>query len=271
MSYQIVVLSYNHPQVTERCLRSVVEHGENPILIHNGSRSEHIAYLKAQFPQIEHRVIESNRGFSGGANFGLQEGFKLADRVFFLTNDCELTEKISEPNRPGVLAPLIWRRKIGEIDSIGGTVDLRTGIANHSRTKNSDQAHFYVPGSAFWIDRKSFERLGGFDETFGTYWEDIEMSLRAPSRNVLLGTDDQTRVLHRVGKTCHKDPHYTSYLYQRNRFVVCWRYLKTGRVQFVLKYVCSIASLAIRKARARQWSSVRLLALAVRDGWKMRN
>ncbi len=273
MSFAVVVLSFNHPQLTERCVRSVLRFSPNLILIHNGSRVEHVDYLKKQFPTIEHEILSANRGFSGGANFGLRQGFKRSAKVFFLTNDCELTEELKEPSRLGILAPLIWRRKVGNIDSLGGMIDLRTGIASHVRIENPvfrGDERFYVPGSAFWIDQESFEKLGGFREVLGTYWEDIELSLRAPAQQVTLGIDPQTRILHRVGKTCHKDAHYTSYLYQRNRFIVCWNHLTRGRLRFTLIYLKSMLRLMIRKIRAGQWESLRLLSRAVHDGWTMK-
>lgn len=292
--FEIAVLSYNHPQITERCIRSVLKYRSSLILVHNGSRPENIIHLRSLFPNIHHEIIASNCGYSGGANQAIKVALARSGRVLFLTNDCELVNEPVAPEVDGLVATLVYRRRIGDVDSIGALLNLKTGVPQHLRLiselpadrKNRSRRHeisatqaialkksdlrFYVPGSAFWIDRNSFLRLGGFDEKLGTYFEDIELSLRAAKRNVPLCFDPRTEILHRIGKTCHKDSHYTSYLYQRNRFIVCWTYLSKGRWIFLSKYLCSMLRLMARKARAAQWLSFHQLKDAVIDGWKMR-
>ena len=75
MSLAAVVLSFNHPEITSRCVRSVLRHysQDQTHLIHNGSNPEIVEQLKRAFPNIHHHVIEQNRGW--GSESFVNKGF----------------------------------------------------------------------------------------------------------------------------------------------------------------------------------------------------
>lgn len=241
---QTCILSYNHPELTAKCVQSVlalVDH-ENVVLSHNGSHAENIEILKRQFPQIQHFVMNENLGFSGGANETLATAFQKSDWAFFITNDCLLLNPPKTPDESGLYAPLIYRRHINKVDSIGGLFTPFKGRLEHIRnikkaetriqrnkvfrmsTFSAFKRNFYVPGTAFYIDKKTFLGLGGFDESLHTYWEDVDLSSRALKQGFHIGIQPKTQLIHKVGKTCHKNPFYTKTLFQRNRKTVSQRY-----------------------------------------------
>lgn len=258
------ILSFNHPNLTSRCVQSALRFvsPKQILLVHNGSRPENVTTLKNEFSEIHHACLETNRGFSGGANFALQTAFSLIKAqdalaldtpmqdaaaqhqphkwVYFVTNDCELLNTPTQPQQMGLFAPLIYRRQTQKIDSIGGTFRPLTGRLEHFRSienahqflkqkskriKIDLQKYFYVPGTAFFIDQHTLEKLGGFDETLHTYWEDVDLSARAAKLNLHLGIATDTHLMHKVGKTCHKDPFYTNHLFKRNRKTVSSRHV----------------------------------------------
>ncbi len=220
--FAIVVLTYNHPEISLHCLESILNVNSTTTIyvVHNGSDSKNIKLLTAKFPMAEHIILEKNKGFTGGANTGLRAAFNQFDHVLFLTNDTEL---LGLPKIPpmGFCSVTIRKRNTDYIDSILGAIDLRQGKLRHIKT-DSDISSLnintkYIPGTAFWIDRKTFELLQGFDETYHTYWEDVDFSYRAYLNNIPLSYSKDTLIKHRIGKTCHKDSYYTYYLFQRNR------------------------------------------------------
>ena len=90
MNLTCAILSFNHPEITSRCVKSVVRYFadnapqaslKNIILVHNGSRPEHVETLKISWPQIHHLELASNRGFSGGANAATLIGTDLTDPI----------------------------------------------------------------------------------------------------------------------------------------------------------------------------------------------
>jgi GT2 family glycosyltransferase len=240
-SVSIGVLSFNHPDLTARCLTSVLRHADPSLitLLHNGSRPEVEVRLRKEFSNIQHATLPQNRGFSGGANALLNEIFKNASAswALLITNDCELLEINRAPSSCGLYAPTIFRRNTGRIDSVGGQFRPLTGHLRHLRQQTPTIAesvgraffgdYFYVPGTAFYIDRESWATLKGFDESLHTYWEDVDLSVRAQKLAITVGTWPSTILKHGVGKTCHKDPFYTNHLFRRNRQIVSEKHTPT--------------------------------------------
>lgn len=235
----VVLLSYNHLELTSRALASIIKSSapfEKIFLIHNGSDEDIVKTLFSRFPTVEHVILKKNQGYAGGANFGLNEAFKSSDWVFFLTNDCVLTNfEFPEPAFQGMLAPRIEIRKTGRVDSLGGKFKPGSAKLSHCRTeaefhsllsaRGSDLP--YIPGTAFLIHKAVFLKLGGFQESLGTYWEDVDFSVRAFLSGFKLGTCSGVTIEHGVGKTCHKNPLYTLFYFQRNRKLISFRYAST--------------------------------------------
>lgn len=248
MKNAFLILSYNHPDLTTRCLESILRvcsnsdnqvHPDAIILVHNGSEKKHREVLINRFPQIQHFEIENNAGYANGVNQSLRFAFKDFDRILFFTNDTELVELPKElPRERGLFAPLIYFRKLEKIDSLGGFFYPNLAKLVHIKNEKDFSAYFanttskvslrrkipYVPGSAFLIDRDIFIRMKGMDESLHTYWEDVDFSVRCFLNGENVGVIKDWKLLHRVGKTCHQKPFYTTYLYQRNRRIVSFRY-----------------------------------------------
>lgn len=240
--YAISVLSYNHPELTAKCLKSVLNHtpAENVFLVHNGSLEKHITQLKNNFPNIRHSIISENKGYSGGANQALQQAFLYFDSVLFLTND---TEVIQLPDRaPAHFSSVkLLRRNSEEIDSVMGSLNPKTGRLKHLKCLSHHNSNeiTYIPGTAFWINKDTFLKLNGFDERFHTYWEDVDFSLRAHKNNIAVQYDGNTICRHKIGKTCHKDRFYTYELFQRNRGRCITKNQLTS-IRFYLNYIPDI-------------------------------
>jgi GT2 family glycosyltransferase len=282
MNLTCAILSFNHPEITARCVKSVVRYlidsgaqSELPniILIHNGSRPENVESLKAQFPYVDHLEIPVNRGFSGGANAALYAAFRRTDWCFFVTNDCELIKLPLQLNRaPAFIAPRIHFRRVGKIDSIGGQVFTNIGHLRHLKTAEEfnsvPKKEIYVPGSAFLLHRDIFEKVGPFDESLNTYWEDVEYSLRVSEKNLPIQYTTEVELIHSVGKTCHKDPYYTSYLFHRNRARVCRK--KTdwsqsyglARTQLEFHFFFDYLKYSYKFAKRRRWADVKQITRA---------
>lgn len=230
-----VILSFNKINQTIQCLSfliKIVSPRKTPIfLVHNGSHSGIVDELQVKFPEIHHIVLENNFGFTGGANHGLNEAFCYADWVYFHTNDTEtlcLPEQL--PPNPSLLAPMIKRRNQDSLDSLGAYLDLSNLKPQHFRDElgfehllsslKKEKLNIvpYIPGTAFLIHRDVFQDLGGFDQSFHTYWEDIDFSYRLYKKNPqALGVCRAWVLKHKIGRTCHKDPFYTQNLFPRNR------------------------------------------------------
>ncbi len=224
-NYSIVILSYNHPDLTQKTLSSVIAlqfPPEHVVLVHNGSVEKNVTTLRNQFPTVQHLILEKNCGYAGGANAGLKFAFCENSQVLFLTNDIEMISLPKLDSFTGLITALILKRKTLQVDSVMGSVDTRTARLQHLREMAQpalmpSRELYYAPGTAFGMTRLCFETMGGFDESFHTYWEDVNFGVRAMKAGFPITHEPTFKLLHKIGKTCHKDRFYTLYLFQRNR------------------------------------------------------
>jgi GT2 family glycosyltransferase len=228
----IVILSFNHPLHTARAVKSALKWDLPTLLVHNGSLPQHVEFLQDSFRDstlLEHHILPQNRGYSGGVNEGLKRSFEKREWALFLTNDCEVLNLPQPPEVPGAGIPKIFRRSLHQVDSVGGLFHPSKGYLRHCKEKSEFiKAHprytRYIPGSSFLVHREAFHKTQGMNEELGTYWDDVDWSVRLQRHGYQLELHDDWHMLHHVGKTCQKKPLYSIYYFQRNRKKISWKY-----------------------------------------------
>jgi GT2 family glycosyltransferase len=252
MPVSIVVLYYNKIHLTRACLDSIISNYGASVSVFaydNGSLPEITGQLKQEYPNVLFKRSEKNRGYSGGFNRALQWVFSEGvEKVLFLTNDTSLMEgaleclnQFSITNHCSLIAPLLLsHRDLSLVDSYGAKFDPKTYSLSHFKEIEGDfilGENEYIPGTALYIDKKVFHLIGGCDESYFMYWEDVDFCFRARSRGIRMGRCAQARISHGIGKTCHKKAIYTTYYFQRNRIKFCKTFLNNpdwmhARIQF---------------------------------------
>ncbi|HPQ41684.1 MAG TPA: glycosyltransferase family 2 protein [bacterium] len=237
----IAVLHFNKIRLTRRCLDSLAEAGVSPkriFCLDNGSMPDVAGALARDYPDIRHHRLEENRGFSGGFNAALVRVFNAGfHHCVFLTNDTVYHSgadiclaRALAARDAGMAAPCIrYLSNPDAIDSLGAFFDAENAALGHYHDidlpERLNAETDYIPGTALAVTRDAFEQLGGTDESFHTYWEDVDLCFRAHAAGIPLIRVPGARIDHGVGQTCHKKPYYTTYLFQRNRLLFCRRHL----------------------------------------------
>lgn len=269
MQLCISILSYNHPDLTEKSVRSALASGLPVQLVHNGSKEENVVRLRAQFPNVQHVVLSQNLGFSGGANACLTHALRDFEFCFFITNDCTVRNLNLASVVRGITIPKIFVRTTDRIHSFGGRFWPDLAKLEHCSSAEDfmnipSGARAYVPASAFLIDRESFFKIGLFDENLGTYWEDVDWSVRAQKARVPLRLCAEIQLSHGVGKTCHRDTRYTIYYFHRNAKRVSWRYSK-NRTKLAFFLTTQYLNRGMNLIARRRWNDLGLLVRAGLD------
>jgi len=249
----IIVLHYNKIRLTNRCIQSIIDARYPPQQIYcfdNGSKREIFQQLKQTFPLCHHRRIEKNLGFSGGFNRALEWVFSSgSSSALFCTNDtmvepgaAEACEKTAVQTGAGMVAPLVtYLSRPDAIDSIGAYFNAHSGTIHHNHEydlpKMLDPQKDYIPGTTVWIHRDAFTELGGTDESFHMYWEDVDMCFRAHQKGIPLARCYKAKIKHGVGQTCRKKPLYTTFYFLRNRVRFCRRHLEGNARDNVLQLI----------------------------------
>lgn len=234
----IVILSYNHPQITARCVSSALSQlpANQVVLFHNGSETRHQQVLRDQFPQVTHWYVDENRGYSGGVNEALRRAFEISKWVFLLTNDTEIIHwRLSvDQLSAGIYSPRVWLRKQGRLDYVGGLFDSSNAQLVHLKEPKTREdlgkgQYLYVPGTAFLLEKSVYGRVGPLDESLHTYWEDVDFGARATKLGIHFGYLPEIEIIHQGRKTTGKDSFYTNYLFKRNRQLVSRRHCPAGQ------------------------------------------
>jgi len=249
----LIVLYYNKFNQTKKCIESILSSGytdKDIFVFDNGSKEAVFTDLRELYPQINHKRNEINRGYSGGFNNSVKWAFKSGyNSVLFLTNDTRikkdtLTEvlKTAERTRAEIIAPTIYYLfKQTLIDSFGGYFNPENATLHHYKNNKGsellDGKWDYIPGTALWLTKSAFFKLEGMDENYHTYWEDVDFSFRARKSHVILARSINAKILHGVGKTCHKKPEYTTFYFHRNRIKFCKKYLSEILLKKSLNFI----------------------------------
>jgi GT2 family glycosyltransferase len=211
----VVIVNYNGERLLPDCLAALRAQTLAPaevLVADNGSRDGSLALLHAHHPAVEVLELHRNLGFGGGANRGVAATH--APWVCVLNSDAtpapDWLERLAAAPRADktwALGSVLVSASSGRIESAGDQYDP-AGFAYKllrdrplSDLPASPYPVFAAPGAAPVFRRDVFERLGGYEERFFLYYEDVDLAFRAvlAGFHALLVPD--ARVTHRLGAT----------------------------------------------------------------------
>jgi GT2 family glycosyltransferase len=193
-------------------------------VVDNGSSHE-VAEELAVLCDAKNVVLqrnEGNLGYAGGNNRGI--GRALADghdAVLVMNNDAAacrgavelLVNRLEAAPDVGVVAPTVLAAGDGEVLHTHCSLDDATGRARWEERGIQPAAidpkprpTGYASGEAFLARAEVFRCCGGFDESYGYYFEDVEWSLRVRRAGWELETVPSARFTHVVGATMPSMP-----------------------------------------------------------------
>lgn len=192
----VVLVNYNNEDDTIGCLESVAEQSLDDVLtivVDNDSGPDSFATVREAFDFPVYLHNETNRGFTGGNNPGIEHALAAgADWILLLNNDTVLDPSFLEeflasareqPDDVGILGPKIHTYESDDIWSAGGFVDRWTASTGslHERGDDVSRPHDVdlVAGAALLVRAELFEDIGLLDDDFFIYYEETEFCARA--------------------------------------------------------------------------------------------
>ncbi len=155
-------------------------------------------------------LLDDNAGFGGGTNAGAARAIKLGARVIVALNPdaridaaslARLVAAVADDAR--LLASPTIVAQDGRPWFSGADLYLEDGAVRGARARERfprAARRAWATGACFAISAELWLQLGGFDEEYFLYWEDIDLSHRALERGARLGLVDAT-VVHDAGGT----------------------------------------------------------------------
>lgn len=218
----LVILNWNNPTDTVRCLRSLAQittPDVEVIVVDNGSADDSVAVVQGQHPECTLLQTGANLGYAGGNNFGLNYALKSgAEFIMVLNNDVTVSPDFLTPllatlrAHPdiGIVTPLVADTEPGDrVWALGSRVDWHTGQvhrihAGEAVPKFHNAAPFDVDiasGAAMLMRREVLEQVGLLDELFFLYYEETDWCLAVRECGYLILAVPQSIVWHRVSAT----------------------------------------------------------------------
>jgi GT2 family glycosyltransferase len=192
----IIVLNYNGRKHLEDCFSSLtkLDYPRDRLelmLVDNASSDGSVEYIKNEYPHVKVVQENENVGFAAGNNAGARAA--SGQYVVFLNNDMwvephfvrGLVEAIqSDPQIVCAGAKILnwdWTR----YDFAGGAVHFsgnafQIGLNQPFRTDafTDIKPMCFACGGAMLVDRQLFLDIGGFDEDYFIYFEDVDFGWR---------------------------------------------------------------------------------------------
>ena len=234
MKLSVVILNYNVRYFLEQCIRSAQYAIRNLdaeiIIIDNDSSDDSCAMVKELFPEIKLIENKENVGFSKANNQAVLVA--KGEYVCILNPDTAVTEDTFQ-------ASLLFAENTPKMGALGTCLIDGTGnfLPESKRNLPTPRASllklagivksYYATeldendigpvavlvGAFMLLKRSVYNEVGGFDEDYFMYGEDIDLSYKitkAGYQNYYFGTSD---VLHYKGESTQKDGAYLNRFY----------------------------------------------------------
>jgi GT2 family glycosyltransferase len=257
-----LVLNWCGEDDTAACLRSLLA-SDYPalevLLIDNGSPDGSGERLHARFPDVPYLQTGANLGYTGGNNRGIERAISAgAEYVLVLNNDTVVdpgcvSALVRAGHSPGVGAvgpKILVHDAPHTVWFAGGDFSRLRGMGYHRLLGDRDEDPeggaceeiSFLTGCCMLIPVPVLREVGGFEEDFFAYMEDVEMSLRLRSRGYRLVYQPCARVFHRV-PTEREEPTPFQLLHgtRNRRRLVRRRYRRSERICFNLFFYPSRA------------------------------
>jgi GT2 family glycosyltransferase len=244
----IVILNYNGLSLLPACLAAVrgqeLDGGFEVIVVDNASSDGSAAWIREQ--SWVHLVeADANLGFAGGNNLGLRHA--RGTYAVLLNNDTAVRPgwlaalvgaADANPKAGAVTSKLVFMDRPTTIQNAGGLL-LSDGSGGDRGSQQADVGQFdhgeevfAFCGAGALLRPEALDDVGGFDEAFFMYYEDLDMSWRMRLRGWRVLYEPKAVIDHvHAGSSGEGSPFFIFHADRNRLFMV----LKNAPAGFVLR------------------------------------
>ena len=227
----IVLIHFGSIDDTRRCIASIAQHQQAPchvILIDNtnGQAKNIVNEIDVQRHVLSY-IKQDNIGFAAAVNLACKKLISIgAEHALVLNNDAYLIDNSAaigfdyikkHPNAGVVGLVNYFDDRPDIVWQAGGTQKAWFPGFRQVRVIQGQEiiACDYVPGSSFIVELKSFFSVGGLEEKYFAYYEEIDFCRKIRSIGMEVGVIPNTKVMHKVGASSSSA--IKAYLKSRNK------------------------------------------------------
>jgi len=274
MDLSIIIINWNSAEYLRNCLRSIFEHTRDldmeVIVLDNASFDGSREVVQEQFPQVRFIQSEANLGFAKGNNSAVRQAH--GSWLLFLNPDTELLgPAINRLLETGKTLPRVGALGARLLNS-DGTLQKSCVQAFPSLAKcllDADILRQWFPKARVWGNhslystdgvpvpvegicgaclmtaRSTFDRIGGFEEDYFMYVEDLEYCLKAQKAGLQNYYVPKAVLIHHGGKSSTQvDGEFASVMISESG----WRFFqKEHGSMWALAYRCCLVVKAVSR------------------------
>ncbi|WP_035284496.1 glycosyltransferase [Actinokineospora spheciospongiae] len=263
----VVVVNYRGAEDTTTCVRALRAELDYPadrlqvVVVDNGG---HDAERLRGLDGVDLVVSPENLGFAGGCNLGVEHA--TGSVLAFLNNDARPDPQwaraavrvlAEQPDVAAVASKVVDWDGTG-IDFVdGGLTWFGMGYKRHAGQPD-DGSHdaprdvLFATGSAMFVRAGAYRELGGFDERFFMFYEDVDLGWRLNLRGWRVRFEPGSLAYHRhhasMSKVDTEDNARELFLLERNALLAMYKNLSDATLA---KALPAALALAVRRSTAR--------------------
>jgi N-acetylglucosaminyl-diphospho-decaprenol L-rhamnosyltransferase len=232
MTVDAVVVSYNVRNLVLRTIAGLRADGiDNVVVVDNASTDRSAEAVRQAEPAVDLVALDRNLGFAGGVNLAV--GRTSSPYVLVTTPDVLLApgstklleEVLDESADVGLVAPSIVttdgevypsaRRFPSLCDAAGhaflhflwprNRFSVRYKMLDVDRTAAADVD--WVAGTHFLVRRSAWDEVGGFDERFFMFVEDVDLCWRLGEAGWKVRYEPAAEVVHEISRSADQVPY----------------------------------------------------------------
>jgi GT2 family glycosyltransferase len=233
MNLSIIIVAWNSQEYIRNCLDSIFLSQKNfsteVIVVDNGSSDQTAKIVEKLYPQVKLIQNKTNSGYAKANNQGIEEA--KGEYILLLNPDTQVLEDalslmyefMQENPEAGALGPkllnpdksvqsscrefptfsiLVWEfsglSRFFSKSRIFGK--WRMGYFDFDKTREVDQPM----GSCLMLRRKTLEDVGIFDESFGMFFNDVDLCFRIKKSGWKIYFYPEAKVIHHKGASTKK-------------------------------------------------------------------
>jgi GT2 family glycosyltransferase len=233
----IVVVSYNSNEDISKLLDSLQKctyKNYEIIVVDNNSPDKKFADILSSYPYVKLINSDKNLGFAGGNNCGFKEA--KGDYILCLNPDIEVSPGFIEPllftfktnPKIGLVSPKIKYYHSPAVIQYAGFSKINAltmRSASYGKGKEDGplfsvtQKTSYGHGAAMMLSRAVFEKVGGMNESYFLYYEEIDWCHRISNYGFEIYYVASSVVFHKESTTIKKQSPLKIYYQSRNRML----------------------------------------------------
>lgn len=204
-------------------------------------------------------LLDDNLGFGGGMNAGMTHAAQAGATHYLLLNPDAVIDRASVAILESAIArdplTLVSPRVVDAQQRVwfaGADVDLQDGVTRGvaARTRHPDAETWeWISGACMMLSESLRALVGGFDEDYFLYWEDVDLSRRVVTAGGRLRVEQSALAQHDEGGT-HRDARG-----ERAKSRTYYRYMIRNRMVFAVKHLDRVGVRRWRRSDVRvAWS-----------------